>query len=35
MPSERLQPLIDGNKCRDPQPIIRWISRNAAEEEGL
>jgi hypothetical protein len=35
--SERLHPAVDGNRCRDPQPNIRWSLGNLVEEgeEGL
>ena len=32
MPTERLHPAADGNRCRDPQPNIRRSSENSAEE---
>lgn len=31
--SERLHPVGDGNKCRDPQANIRWSSENFMDEE--
>ena len=34
--SERLHPAEDGNRCRDPQPNIRWCSSLVEElREGL
>ena len=31
MSSERLHPATDGNRCRDPQPNIRWRQENPIE----
>jgi hypothetical protein len=30
--SQRLHPANDGNRCRDPQPNIRWSLGNPSEE---
>jgi hypothetical protein len=30
-----LNPAADGNRCRDPQPNIRWISGSLVEEWGI
>ena len=32
--SERLHPAADGNRCRDPQPHIRWSLGSLIEELG-
>jgi hypothetical protein len=30
--SERLNPAINGKRCRDPQPNIRWSKESHAEK---
>ena len=32
--TERLHFAFNGNSCRDPQPNIRWSSRNIVEDGG-
>ena len=32
---ERLHPVTDGNRCRDPQPNIRQSSWSLVEELGI
>ena len=31
---ERLHPAVDGNRCRDPQPNIKWSLGRLLEELG-